>query len=75
MFPATRAIQKEMLPLIDTDGLVKPTIQLIAEACVAAGIEEVCIVVENGGGQAFREHFRGCGPGPGCRRTAAPAQA
>ena len=58
MFPATRAIQKEMLPLIDTDGLVKPTIQLIAEACVAAGIEEVCIVVENGGGQAFREHFR-----------------
>ncbi|MCX6367748.1 MAG: sugar phosphate nucleotidyltransferase [Armatimonadetes bacterium] len=58
MFPATRAIQKEMLPLIDTDGLVKPTIQMIAEACVAAGIEEICIVVENGGGQAFREHFR-----------------
>ncbi len=58
MFPATRALQKEMLPLIDVDGLVKPTIQLIAEACVTAGIEEICIVVENGGGQAFREHFR-----------------
>jgi UTP--glucose-1-phosphate uridylyltransferase len=57
MFPATRAIQKEMLPLIDTDGLVKPTIQVIAESCVAAGIEEICIVVERGGGQAFREHF------------------
>ena len=39
MFPATRAIQKEMLPLVDTDGLVKPTIQMIAEACVSAGIE------------------------------------
>ena len=58
MFPATRAIQKEMLPLIDTDGLVKPTLQMIAEACVAAGIEELCIVVEKGGGQAFQEHFR-----------------
>jgi len=58
MFPATRAIQKEMLPLVDTDGLVKPTIQMIAEACVAAEIEELCIVVEKGGGQAFREHFR-----------------
>ncbi len=58
MFPATRAIQKEMLPLVDTDGLVKPTIQMIAEACVSAGIEELCIVVERGGGQAFQEHFR-----------------
>lgn len=58
MFPATRALQKEMLPLVDTDGLVKPTIQMIAEACVSAGIEELCIVVEKGGGQAFREHFR-----------------
>lgn len=58
MFPATRAIQKELLPVIDTDGLVKPTIQIIAETCVAAGIEELCIVVERGGGAAFREHFR-----------------
>lgn len=62
MFPATRAIQKELLPLVDTDGLVKPTIQMIAEACVTAGIEELCIVVERGGGQAFREHFRAFTP-------------
>jgi UTP--glucose-1-phosphate uridylyltransferase len=58
MFPATRAIQKELLPLIDTDGLVKPTIQMIAETCVAAGIEELCIVVEKGGAGTFQEHFR-----------------
>jgi len=58
MFPATRAIQKEMLPIIDQDGLVKPTIQMIVEECLASGIEEICIVVENGGGAAFRDHFR-----------------
>ena len=58
MFPATRAIQKELLPLVDRDGLTKPTIQIIVEECLRAGIEEVCIVVERGGGATFREHFR-----------------
>ncbi len=57
MFPATRAIQKELLPLIDTDGLVKPTLQIIVEECLASGIETICIVVERGGGGPFRAHF------------------
>lgn len=58
-FPATRSIQKELLPLVGTDGLTKPTIQIIVETCLAAGIEEVCIVVERGGQGPFAEHFRG----------------
>src|SRR5215468_10517780 len=58
MFPATRSIQKELLPLVDRDGLVKPTLQIIIEECLQAGIEEVCIVVERGGQGPFREHFR-----------------
>jgi UTP--glucose-1-phosphate uridylyltransferase len=58
MFPATRSIQKELLPLVDADGVVKPTIQVIVEDCVAAGIEQVCIVVEKDGQGPFREHFR-----------------
>jgi UTP--glucose-1-phosphate uridylyltransferase len=58
-FPATRSIQKELLPLVDTDGLTKPTIQIIIEDCLASGIEEVCIVVERNGQGPFREHFRG----------------
>lgn len=57
-FPATRSIQKELLPLVDTDGLTKPTIQIIIEDCLASGIEEVCIVVERDGQGPFREHFR-----------------
>ena len=58
MFPATRSIQKEMLPIVDRDGLTKPTIQIIIEECLSAGIEEVCIVVEKDGQGPFREHFR-----------------
>ena len=58
-FPATRSIQKELLPLVDRDGLTKPTVQIIVEECREAGIEEVCIVVSRGGQGPFANHFRG----------------
>jgi UTP--glucose-1-phosphate uridylyltransferase len=41
--PATKAMPKEMLPLVDT-----PSIQLIVEECVAAGIEEIVFVTARG---------------------------
>lgn len=44
-FPATRTLQKEMLPLVDRDGIVKPALQLLVEEAVQAGIEQVGIVV------------------------------
>ena len=56
-FPATRSIQKEMLPLVDRDGVTKPTIQIIIEECLASGIEDICIVVSPGGAKPFKEHF------------------
>lgn len=56
-FPATRSVQKEMLPLVDSDGVAKPTIQIIVEECLASGIEDVCIVVAKGEGEPFKRHF------------------
>lgn len=56
-FPATRSIQKELLPLVDRDGITKPTIQIIVEECLASGIEDICIVVNPGGAAAFEQHF------------------
>lgn len=56
-FPATRSIQKEMLPLVDRDGVTKPTIQIIIEECLASGIEDICIVVSPGGAKPFKDHF------------------
>ena len=58
-FPATRSVQKEMLPLVDRDGVTKPTIQIIVEECLASGIEEICIVVAKGEQGPFRNHFSG----------------
>ena len=56
-YPATNAVQKELFPLVDRDGITKPTIQIIVEEAIAAGIEEVCIVVQPEMEERFKEHF------------------
>jgi len=57
-YPATSVVQKEMLPLVDRDGITKPVIQIIAEEALEAGVNEICIVVSPGDEQQFRHHFR-----------------
>lgn len=57
-YPATSAIQKEMITLVDRDGLTKPTLQLILEECIESGIDEICIVVSPGGDKALRDYFK-----------------
>ena len=49
--PATKAIPKEMLPIVDV-----PSIQLIVEECVQSGIEEI-ILVTSRGKSAIEDHF------------------
>lgn len=58
MYPATITIQKEMLPLMDVDGIVKPAIQIIIEEALESGIEEVCLVVNRHNRQQIEDHFR-----------------
>jgi UTP--glucose-1-phosphate uridylyltransferase len=58
MFPATTTIQKEMLPLMDRDGITKPAIQLIIEEALDSGIEEVCLVVNRHNRGQIEAHFR-----------------
>lgn len=58
-YPATNSVQKELFPLVDRDGITKPIIQIIAEEAVQAGIEEICIIVQPGATQNFRNHFTG----------------
>jgi UTP--glucose-1-phosphate uridylyltransferase len=57
-YPATSAIQKEMITLVDRDGLTKPTLQLILEECIESGVDEICIVTSPGGDTALREYFK-----------------
>ncbi len=49
--PATKAIPKEMIPIID-----KPMIQHIVEECLEAGIEEIVLITARGKG-AILDHF------------------
>ncbi len=57
-YPATNAVQKELLPLVDLDGVTKPTIQIIVEELLNAGIEDIAIIVQPGEEQQFKTHFR-----------------
>jgi len=49
--PATKAVPKEMLPIVDV-----PTIQLVVEEAVAAGITDVVVINGRGKG-AIEDHF------------------
>lgn len=49
--PATKAIPKELLPIVDV-----PTLELILREAAASGIEEVLLVVSDKK-QAIRDHF------------------
>jgi len=49
--PATKAVPKEMLPIVDV-----PTLQLVVEEAVASGIEEI-ILVTGRGKSVLEDHF------------------
>ena len=49
--PATKAVPKEMLPIVD-----KPTIQYVVEEAVASGIEEI-IIISGRGKRSIEDHF------------------
>ncbi|WP_127959791.1 UTP--glucose-1-phosphate uridylyltransferase GalU [Serratia microhaemolytica] len=51
MLPATKAIPKEMLPIVD-----KPLIQYIVNECVAAGIRDI-VLVTHSSKNAIENHF------------------
>jgi len=58
LYPATKAIKKELFPIIDKDGRAKPVIQIIVEEAISAGIEEVAIIVQTSDRSLFEEFFK-----------------
>lgn len=58
LFPATKAIKKELFPIIDRDGRAKPVIMAIVEEAISAGIEEVGIVVQKCDRALFADFFQ-----------------
>ncbi|MCD6289718.1 MAG: NTP transferase domain-containing protein [Anaerolineae bacterium] len=57
LYPATRAVKKELFPVVGPDGVAKPVIQHIIEEALSTGVEEVCLIVRPGDEEVFRSYF------------------
>lgn len=58
LFPATKAMKKELFPIVDRDGIARPAILYIVEEALSAGIEEVCIIVQEEDLPDFEAFFK-----------------
>lgn len=45
LYPATRTMKKEFMPIVDSDRFVKPLIHILLEQLYDCGIEEICVIV------------------------------
>ncbi len=57
LFPASKAVKKELFPIVDNDGVAKPAIFMIVEEALRSGIEEVCIIVQRADVETFSSFF------------------
>ncbi len=57
MFPASRVMRKELFPVVDGDGWVKPAILVLIEEALAAGIEDIALIVQPGHESLFQALF------------------
>lgn len=62
LYPATKAVKKELFPVVGHDGICRPAIQFNVEELVAAGVEEICIVVQPGDEKDFKDYFTAPNP-------------
>ena len=58
LFPMTSAVRKEFLPVVDRRGRMLPLILANVEEAVAAGIEEICIIIQEQDRHLFEDFFR-----------------
>ena len=58
LFPASKAMKKELFPVVDKFGRAKPAIMAIVEEAVDAGIEEVCLIIQSCDTELFESFFK-----------------
>jgi len=57
LFPATKAVKKELFPVVGRDGVCRPALLAIVEEAVASGIEEMALVIQESDRAMFEEFF------------------
>src|ERR1035438_3259235 len=60
-FPASHAVKKELFPVVGADGIARALFPYHLLELEAAGIEEICIIVQPGEEQMVRDYLRGPG--------------
>jgi len=58
-FPASHAVKKEMFPVVGTDGIARALFHYHLLELDAAGIEEICIIVQPGEDATVKNYLRG----------------
>jgi UTP-glucose-1-phosphate uridylyltransferase/mevalonate kinase len=57
LFPASKAVKKELFPIIDRDGIAKPALLVLLEELDKAGIEQICLIVAEGEEDIYKNLF------------------
>jgi UTP--glucose-1-phosphate uridylyltransferase len=60
-FPASHAVKKELFPVVGPDGVARALFHYHLLELEAAGIEEICIIVQPGEDEMVRHYLRGPG--------------
>jgi UTP--glucose-1-phosphate uridylyltransferase len=58
-FPASHAVKKELFPVVAPDGIARALIHYHLLELTAAGMEEICIIVQPGDDAPIRAYLRG----------------
>lgn len=58
-FPASHAVKKELFPVVGPDGIARALFHYHLLELEAAGIEEICIIVQPGEEEMVRRYLRG----------------
>jgi len=60
-FPASHAVKKELFPVVGADGIARALIHYHLIDLAAAGIEQICIIVQPGDDLPIRQYLAGPG--------------
>ncbi len=58
-FPASHAVKKELFPVVGPDGISRALFHYHLIELVAAGFEEICLIVQPGGDSSIRSYLEG----------------
>ena len=61
LFPASHACKKEFFPVVGPDGIARALLHYQVADLIAAGIEQICIIVQPGEEKQVVDYFRGPG--------------